>query len=190
MKIDRHGQATPLDFNGYKKLRSGFILEVHRLMLDIAYYTGERWGAILQLQVEDVYRIPAARIIHADITFRADTRKDKTTRQCPISSDLGLRLKSYQPPNSGYLFPSPELVGRCLCSRSADAAFRRAIERVGMDGLGYSTHSTRRGFITRLSNSGIAIRVIQSITGHKSLAALARYIEVSDEQRRNAIEVA
>jgi integrase/recombinase XerD len=190
MKIDRHGQATPLDFHGYKKIRAGFLLESHRSILDIAYYTGERWGAILQLQVSDVYQRPLSREIHKDITFRADTRKDKTTRACPVASDLGLRLQAYQPPLAGYLFPSPNIAGKYLSSRSADAALRRAIERAGMTGLGYSTHSTRRGFITRLSNAGIAIRVIQKITGHRSLSVLAAYIEVSDAQLRSAVEVA
>jgi integrase/recombinase XerD len=190
MKINRHGQATPLDFNGYRKLRAGFKSSIHQLILDIAYYTGERWGAILQLEVGDVYASSVDRTPHRQIIFKAATRKDKTTRECPISSDLVVRLKNYQPPASGYLFPSPSIESKWLCCRSADAAFRRAIERAGMDGLGYSTHSTRRGLITRLHNAGVSVKVIQSITGHKSLSVLSAYIEVSDEQRRKAIEVA
>lgn len=190
MKVDRHGKAEPLRFEQYKKLRAGFLTESHKLILDIAYYTGERWGAILRLQVEDVYADPIGRKLHADITYRKNTRKDKETRQCPISSDLSLRLRTYQPPSSGYLFPSPLISDAHLCDRALDAALRRALERVGMAGLGYSTHSTRRGLINRLHDAGTSIKVIQSITGHKSLAVLSGYIDVSDTQRRNAIEVA
>jgi integrase/recombinase XerD len=190
MKVDLHGKAAPLKFEEYKKLRNGFLLDSHQLILDIGYYTGERWGAILRLQVEDVYRDPIARSPHNDITFRKETRKDKETRQCPIAHSLKLRLSSYQPPVSGYLFPSPLVSSQALSDRAADAAFRRAIDRAGLDGLGYSTHSTRRGLINRLHNAGTSIKVIQSITGHKSLAVLSGYIDVSDSQRRNAIEVA
>jgi integrase/recombinase XerD len=190
MKIDRHGKAEPLRFAQYKKLRAGFLTESHKLILDIAYYTGERWGAILRLQVEDVYADPIARSLYPDITYRKNTRKDKETRQCPIATSLSLRLQTYQPPQSGYLFPSPLIAGQHLCDRALDAALKRALERAGMAGLGYSTHSTRRGLINRLHEAGTSLKVIQSITGHKSLAVLSGYIDVSDTQRRNAIEVA
>jgi integrase/recombinase XerD len=190
MKIDHHGKATPIQFTEYKKLRYAFLVPSHRLILDIAYYTGERWGAILRLQVADVYSDAIARTIHSDITFRKETRKDNATRQCPIARSLKLRLSAYQPPVSGYLFPSPLLNCQHLSDRAADAAFRRAIARAGLEGLGYSTHSTRRGLINRMHEAGTSLKVIQSITGHKSLVVLAGYIDVSENQRRNAIEVA
>ena len=190
MKLDRHGKATPLEFADYIKLRDGFTLEHYRTILDIGYYTGERWGAILRLQVCDLYVDPARRLPHRDITFRKNTRKDKQTRQCPIARALALRLKTYNPPLDGYLFPSPDLAGMHLSDRSADAALRRAIQRCGMSGLGYSTHSTRRGLIDRMHQAGTSLKVIQSITGHKSLNVLSGYIDVSDKMRRNAIEVA
>jgi integrase/recombinase XerD len=189
MKVDRHGKATPLKFDSYLKLRNGLRQESHKLMLDIGYYTGERWGAILRLKVEDVYSDPIARKIHSDITFRKETRKDNTTRQCPIASALALRLEIYQPSIDAYLFPSPYKADNHLSDRAADAAFRRAIKRAGLTDLGYSTHSCRRGLINRLHDGGISIKVIQSITGHKSLSVLAGYIDVSEEQRRSAIEV-
>jgi integrase/recombinase XerD len=190
MKLDRHGKAEPMKFDEYRKIRNGFMLEAHKLILDVGYYTGERWGAILRLQVEDVYSDPIARSVHPDITFRKNTRKDKETRQCPIAQFLKLRLTSYTPPVSGYLFPSPHIAGEHLSDRAADAAFRRALERAGLNELGYSTHSTRRGLINRLHEAGTSLKVIQSITGHKSLTVLSGYIDVSDSQRRHAIEVA
>jgi integrase/recombinase XerD len=190
MKLDHHGKATPIKFAEYQKLRDGFLLDSHRLILDIAYYTGERWGAILRLQVADVYLDPISRTPHEEITFRKETRKDDTTRQCPISKFLRLRLCWYQPPHDGYLFPSPQIALAHLSDRAADAALRRAMKRSGLKGLGYSTHSTRRGLINRMHEAGISIKVIQNITGHKSLAVLSGYIDVSESQRRNAIEVA
>jgi integrase/recombinase XerD len=190
MKLDRHGKATPINFTEYNRLRSGFYCRSHRLILDIAYYTGERWGAILRLQVSDVYSDPRSRVPHADITFRKETRKDNTTRQCPIAKALALRLQLYQPSDTGYLFRSIARENEHLSDRAADAAFRRAIVRSGLEGLGYSTHSTRRGLINRMHQGGTSLKVIQSITGHKSLSVLSGYIDVSDTQRRNAIEVA
>lgn len=177
-------------FSDYCKLRQGFLKSQHQLILDIAYATGERWGAILRLTVSDVYLNPIQAIPHQNVTFRKSTRKDKETRQCPISSGLELRLRAYRPPLIGYLFASPYAIEQHLTDRSADMALRRAIDRAGLSGRGFSTHSTRRGLINRLHNAGTSIKLIQAITGHKSLSVLAGYIDVSDTQKRHAIEVA
>jgi integrase/recombinase XerD len=186
MKIDRHGQAEIISKSNYSKIRSAFTQEHHRLLWDIAYYTGERWGAIVQLQVSDVYDgfgRPRSTII-----YRKNTRKDKATREVPVSDALRLRLASYAVPDRQWLFEGA-IKNSPVTIRAIDGALRRAIDRAGLSGLGISTHSTRRTFITALDRAGISIKVIQSLTGHKSLANLARYIDVSDEQKTNAVAV-
>jgi len=50
-----------------------------------------------------------------------------------------------------------------------------------------TSHSGRRSFITQLSENGIAVAVIQKLARHSSLAVTQRYIEVSDEKLRNAV---
>ena len=187
MKIDGHGQSEPINEFSYKRIRKCFRRSDHQLIFDLAYYTGERWGAILKLRVCDIYRDVARRQLHECVTYRASTRKDGETRQVPIHPQLRLHLKTYEPPQVGYLFPSPEIPTQALGFRAADRALRRALERAGLDKSGYSTHSTRRGFITQLHDKGLSVKVIQSLTGHKSLAVLSRYIEVSEQQRQSAI---
>ncbi len=186
MKVDRHGQATPITKETYPKIRAAFYEAHHRLFFDIAYYTGERWGAICQLKVLDVYTEQGK--ARSAIVYRASTRKDGTTREVPVSENLALRLANYSIPDSEWLFPSPSDALKNSCIRGYDAALRRAIDRAGLSGLGFAPHSTRRGLITALNNNGVSMKVIQSITGHKSIASLARYIDVSDEQRANALD--
>jgi len=53
---------------------------------------------------------------------------------------------------------------------------------------GVSTHSFRRTALTSLSNAGVPLRVIQEISGHQSLTALQKYLEVNEEQVANAIQ--
>lgn len=185
MKVHGHGKATPIDLNGYTRIRAQFSREYYTLFWDIAYYTGERWGAISQLAVGDVFGADGK--VRNSITFKKNTRKDKTTREVPVSAALALRLKAYDLPNSIWLFPSPIDPINHIAFRTLDKELRRAVEQAGLSGLGYSTHSTRRGFITSLHHKGVSIRVIQSITGHKSLNVLSGYIEVTDEQRRAAL---
>jgi hypothetical protein len=50
-----------------------------------------------------------------------------------------------------------------------------------------STHSFRRTALTQMSNAGIPLRVIQEISGHRTLDELYKYLEVSPEQVRGAI---
>lgn len=185
MKKDRFGQATPINFEMYRKIREGFLLDSHKLFFDIAYYTGERWGAIAQLSIDDVYDRSGKPLQY--ITYRKETRKDKTTRQVPVSEMLATRLAAYRPTGDSWLFPSPDLPTQPIGNRAMDAALRRAIERSGYTGLGISTHSTRRGFITQLHNKGFSVKVIQELTGHKSLSVLSRYIAVSDAQKLAAV---
>jgi integrase/recombinase XerD len=185
MKVNNHGKAEPIYFDGYKRIRAQLCREYYIMFWDIAYYTGERWGAISQLAVSDVYGADGK--ARSSITFKKSTRKDKVTREVPVSAALALRLKHYDLPASEWLFPSPLDASKHISFRALDAQLRKAIDRAGLSGLGYSTHSTRRGFITALHERGISIRVIQSITGHKNLNVLSGYIDVTDEQKRAAL---
>lgn len=188
MKVNRHGQAAILSPSDTAKIRRQLSNDAHRLFFDIARFTGERWGAIAQLQVGDVYADPVLCLPHEVITFRAATRKadpsgKRATRQVPIHPDLRDLLLAYTPPleGSAWLFPSPASEGPVSFS-AADKWLRAAIRGAGLEGKGFSTHSTRRTLITRLANNGVAIRVIQAITGHRDLKTLARYIEVTPDQ--------
>jgi integrase/recombinase XerD len=51
-----------------------------------------------------------------------------------------------------------------------------------------TSHSGRRTFITRLAHGGVSPKVIMDLAGHKHLATTQRYIDVSDEMKRAAVE--
>jgi integrase/recombinase XerD len=97
-------------------------------------------------------------------------------------------LKNYETPAAGFLFPSLYRGDRHLSRQAMDKALRRALKKAGLESQGYSLYSPRRGFITRLDELGYSMRMIQAVTGHRSLAALGRYIEVSPEKKRNVID--
>ena len=50
------------------------------------------------------------------------------------------------------------------------------------------SHSGRRTFITTLSERGVSVRVIQALARHSSLATTQRYIDVSADKLRLAVE--
>lgn len=184
-----HGKATALSKEQANRIKRAFLNPSHRLIFAIAWYTTERWGAVLRLRVGDVYRNPTTREPLPCITFPARIRKDRKTRQVEINADLATELRAFDPPldPTAYLFPSPLRPGEPLSWKAARTALERACKRANLDGLGVRTHSTRRGSITAMARAGIHQRVIQSITGHSNASVLAGYIEVSEEQRKAAI---
>ena len=187
MKICRNGQATPLTPLTYQQISNHLRREKHKLFLGIAWYTGERPEAILSVDVNHLYENSAQRLPRDTIIYPGVNRKDNKTREVPTHWALKLMLAAYQPPASGFLFPSMYDSEQHLSRQAIDKAFRMAVKKAGLENRGFSLYSARRGFITHLNEKGQSIKTIQSLTGHKSLSSLVQYIDVSDEQRRNAI---
>ena len=84
-----------------------------------------------------------------------------------------------------YLFTSSE--GQPLTRFMADKILRAACKRIGVEGV--STHGLRRTALTQMHNAGIPLRHIQEISGHNDLGTLQRYLEVSPEQKKQAVSV-
>ncbi len=74
-----------------------------------------------------------------------------------------------------------------LKKNTADWTLRRVCERLKLEGV--STHSFRRTALTQMSDCGIPLRVIQEVSGHRTLGALERYLGVTEQQKQTAISV-
>jgi integrase/recombinase XerD len=189
MKNNRNGQSAILTDTDYSKIRKQIKSQKYKLLLDLAWYTGERWGALVKLKVEDCYINGKPREY---INFRAITRKatpdgKRQTRQVPVHAVLAESLCNYSPPaDSPWLFPCRD-GSLPITIRWADKILRAAVERVGLSAKGISTHSTRRSFITKLHRNGTDLYTIKKITGHKDFKSLERYVEISADRVKGAI---
>lgn len=186
MKIDRNGQAEALTKEMFRQVLNAIDNPRHRLIFALCWYTTERPHAILTLKVADVYKDAIARIPHETIVIASGNRKDRQTREVPVSAALKTELKAFSPRRSGYLFPgrSPD----CPLGWSAYyKALDRVFEKLGL--RGYSTYSTRRGSITTLSRAGMSARQIQQLSGHRSLSSLQKYIDVSEAETRSMVSM-
>ncbi|WGV25933.1 tyrosine-type recombinase/integrase [Halotia branconii] len=190
MKNHRNGQAAILSDAEYSKIRKQIRSKKYKLLLDLAWYTGERWGALVKLQVADVYREDGTP--HEYINFRACTRKatpdgKRQTRQVPVHPVLAEALATYQPEdNSLWLFPCRDGNG-AITIRWADMILRAAVDRAGMSAKGISTHSTRRSFITKLHRNGTDLYTIKKITGHRDFKSLEKYVDIDSDRVKGAI---
>ena len=182
MKVAGNGQGKVLTAPELKRLfNDGFSSSRDRTLFAICLFTGCRISEALALQVTDIR--------NKTITFRKSTTKGKLkTRTIDIPEPLKQYLDEYQPvpnPYNPYLFPSRQ--GKALSRSMADKILRAACQRIGVEGV--STHSFRRTALTQMHNAGIPLRHIQEISGHNDLGTLQRYLEVSPEQKKQAVSV-
>ena len=120
-----------------------------------------------------------------DLIIRKENNKGKlATRTIPVIEELRSLLIDYYPnPRTWFLFPGRHNKGH-LHPDSAARILKSACDKLDLEGI--STHSFRRTALTQMSNAGIPLRVIQKISGHRSLGVLQEYLEVTPEQVRGA----
>jgi integrase/recombinase XerD len=191
MKIDRHGQARILTPEEIRLLfNEGFTVNPprDRALFAVCLYTACRISEAVTLTRRDVYD-DRGRVRPELIIRKGNTKGKLATRTIPVIEDLRIRLTAYTPrADTPYLFPGNEGHSRSDTHLHRDSAIwllNRACKRVGIEGV--STHSFRRTALTQMSNAGIPLRVIQEISGHRTLDELYKYLEVKPEQVRGAI---
>lgn len=187
MKIDRCGRAKILTQAEIQLLFSrGFTRNPprDRALFGICLYTACRINEAVTLRVIDVFSRQGE--VRTHLNLRKENTKGKLgTRTIPILQDLRLLLEKYpHNPEEEYLFPG---VGKShhLHVDTAGIILRQACQLVGIEGV--STHSFRRTALTRMSNAGIPLRIIQEISGHRKLDELYKYLEVEPSQLLGAI---
>lgn len=162
--------------------------ERDRAILAMSFYAGLRVAEIASLRMGDVLNPDGT--IKSEIRLSAAQTKGKHPRTVFVSQRLRAELDRY-------------ITTRHV--KKADVPFFHTENRLGFtpNGLcvwffqlyknagisGGSSHSGRKFFITTLANKGIGVRILASLAGHKNISVTQRYIDVNDEQKRNAVEL-
>ncbi|MBD2303224.1 site-specific integrase [Nostoc sp. FACHB-190] len=189
MKIDRHGRAKILTQEEIQLLFSPEVTTARdRALYAVMLFTACRVNEAVTLRKRDVY--DAKGRVRREILFRkGNTKRKLATRSVPVIEDLRYWLQDYHPrEDNEWLFPGNEYGPRIddhLHKDSAMWILRQACKRIGIEGV--SSHSFRRTALTQMSNAGIPLRVIQEISGHRTLDELYKYLEVKDEQVLGAV---
>ena len=185
MKVNRHGRAKILTIEEIQLLfRVGLTNIRDRALFGVMLFSACRVREGCTLLTADVYE-PSGQV-RSEIIFRKGNTKGKlATRTIPVLEDLRSLLVSYYPEaGEKYLFPGRFGDGH-LHADSAARILRKACKKVGI--FGASTHSFRRTALTTMSDTGIPLRIIQEVSGHRNLSQLQKYLEVKPEQVKGAI---
>jgi site-specific recombinase XerD len=142
-----------------------------RAAMEIAYAAGLRLNELRHLRVSD---IDSERML-----IHVRQGKGKKDREVMLSPTLLETLRAYwrQARPRGYLFAGKKADGpldATIFQRGFALAKRAArIEKNA------SFHSLRHSFATHLMESGVSVRTIQALLGHRSLGTTERYTHVA-----------
>jgi site-specific recombinase XerD len=145
----------------------------HKTILMLIYSAGLRVGEVVRLKVEDID--VQRKLIHV---HSAKGRKDRYTILSDVALEtLDLYLRTYQ--LKKWLF-SGKNNNTHLTIRSVQKVFDNAVKSAGIT-KDVSVHSLRHSFATHLLESGVDLRYIQEVLGHKSSKTTEIYTQVTNK---------
>lgn len=148
----------------------------HKLLLALMYSSGLRVSEVVNVKVQDLdFGGRAVRI------RQAKGAKDRITILSEkVAGVLEKYIKTKEANN--YVFES--LRGGKLTERAVQKTFSSALKKSGIKKQ-VSCHSLRHSFATHLLESGVSIRYIQELLGHKRLETTQIYTKVATNKLKN-----
>ena len=161
----------------------------NRLVMVLSYYVGLRSCEICSLNVADV--IDGDGNVKETVLLKSHQTKGNKCNSVYLSGfvrdEIGNYLSKYsrlKERTAERLIQSQK--GGGFTSQTLQNLFKHLYRSVGLDDC--SSHSGRRTFITTLSERGISVRLIQELARHSNLGTTQRYIDVSVDKLKNAVE--
>jgi len=163
----------------------------NRALVLTSFYSGCRVGEISSLLYTDV--VDAEGNVRSEVVLRAENTKTKEARTVFVNAKLKKELQSYicsyKPSNpNAKLFYSQKSKSNGYNANTLTQFFHYLYKHAGI--YGASSHSGRRTFITNLANKGISVRLLASLAGHRNISTTQCYIDVNDDMKRKAVELA
>jgi len=160
----------------------------NELILKMGFKTGMRVSEIANLRLGDVVHKDGK--VKGEIRLTGEMTKGGFPRTVFVPQALQEELQSYIDFKTDKTPKHPLFVtngGRAFTPSVLTQHLFWLFRNAGIDGA--SSHTMRRQFITSLASKGIAIRVLASLAGHRNIQVTARYIDVNDDMKRNAVEL-
>jgi integrase/recombinase XerD len=171
MKVERHGASITIDEAQRLAIRQKLPLKF-AVLFDVLYYTGARISEGIQIRWVDI-------VENTIVLRKGNTKGKSSTREIPVPQYLIDNIKRL--PNEGsFIFAGRGGNGH-IHRTTATYHLSYACEVLGLKNQ-FSSHGYRRTALTRLHRNNVPLKVIMKISGHTSLGALQRYIDVDDEE--------
>ena len=171
----------------------------NRAMLLCTHMAGMRVGEVAALRICDV--LGADGLVMDEIALAASQTKGNHSRTVLVPKKLQEELTEYLQQRFGLkdllavtltdtqraLFPTQKNPKRGFTANTLCQLFHKIYKDARMTGA--TSHSGRRGFLTRLSEKGVSVRVMMQLAGHSQMSTTQRYIDTRPDILRNAVEL-
>lgn len=169
-----------------------------RAMLLMTHWGGMRIGEVAYTKVGDV--LAADGSTKQEIRLTAAQTKGKHARTVVLCEKLRKELLTYLQQRfdtkqlvavtysdamNKPLFPTQKREG--FSANTACYHFHMLYRAAGIDGA--SSHSGRRGFLSSLSSKAVPLKVMMELAGHRQAQTTMRYINVTTDMKKAAVEL-
>ena len=169
-----------------------------RAMVLMTYYAGMRIGEVAATKIKDVLGIDGN--IKRDLNLSVEQTKGRHARTVVLADKLRKELHTYLQTR----FNTKELIALTYSDQINKPLFATQ-KREGFDantacyllhmlykgaGLdGASSHSGRVSFLSKLSSKNVPLKVLMELAGHRQAQTTMRYISVTTDMKRAAVEL-
>lgn len=164
-----------------KRLRKSIIRD--KLILTMFSYTGIRKSELLNLNWDDINLGTSHLVIR--------NSKNKTDRTIPLHKNITELLETYLslrlPFTCNALFVGER--DRRLTSSSLVRLFIRYFKMSGLSSKGYTIHSLRHTFATRLLRKDVSLVKIKNLLGHKTIRSTEIYLHTTGKELADSIDL-
>jgi site-specific recombinase XerD len=151
----------------------------NRAIILLLLHTGMRIGELLNVKMADIILsenkilLPLGeKNLHGRIVYYSSAAEQALNRWLAIRK-----------PDSDYLFYGYR--GGELSYVIAWTIMKKAVQKAGLGGRGYSLHSLRHTFATNMLNAGLRLEVLQKLLGHLTIDITLQYARLSDISRED-----
>ena len=172
--------------------------ERDRCMLLMTYFAGMRIGEVAATKIKDV--LASDGTIKQEVNLTAEQTKGKYARTVVLNEKLRKELMAYlltrfskqdliaiqySATKEKALFSTQKSEG--FNANTACYHFHMLYKNAGLEGC--SSHSGRRSFLTELSSKSVPLKVLMELAGHRQAQTTMRYVNVTQDMKRAAVEL-
>ena len=162
----------------------------NQAMLLLTHWAGLRVGEVACLRWSDVIKSDGA--IKDEIRLLPDMTKGRHARTVFVNEKLQQVLQQYADQaecidRSYPFFASQKSVKSGFSANSLAQTFALLYKSAGIEGA--SSHSGRRTFLTNLSAKSVPLKVLMELANHRQAQTTMRYISVTADMKRAAVEL-
>lgn len=170
----------------------------NRAMVLMTYWGGMRIGEVAATKLRDVLALDGS--IKQDIRLTAEQTKGRHARTVVLADKLRKELQVYLQQRYGTkklveVASTVDMNAALFATQQREAfsantaCYHMWMLYKGAGLCGASSHSGRRSFLSQLSAKAVPLKVLMELAGHRQAQTTMRYVDVTMDMKKAAVEL-